>query len=445
MVTTKLEFGAPILVASGMAGGKWKIPGTGTPGYSFGDGQIWRDEFHGLYRFAMRIGGTTGGCGYAEKPLDGKPWDWSSVTMPGGPEDPEKAFPTGLNNVNATNVDAITGWTNPNTGVVTVCHTANPGNISEAHQGKVNGIQRRTSKAPHKGSALSFADSWNHFGADFVAEFEGAFSPYPTWTGAAWHVPRVTSVGPPLVLDGGADECSIWPDFANSRVLVAYEAKSTGSTQWGTGWKNRIGFRSAPIAGFDTSPTFSYLPTLTDTSWSWDVEDDPAFVTQASEQPTTWGTMPGLTPRSGFSIADDGVWWLAIIAQKPAATANPRNQSTAIGLWYSLDEGATWVQMEGNPIVVPSLFGLSVLNSGNWVNSPFLIHEPGVVWLGFWANHQGNDVINDPSTELYMMSASVEAGHGGFSPRLYVADDELDTIFGKSMLWEETQHGMRRR
>ena len=399
----KLEFGAPVLVASGMAGGKWKIPGPGTPGYSFGDGTIWRDDYHGLYRFVMRIGGTIGGCGYAEKPLDGKPWDWSAITMPGGPENPVKAFPTGYNAVNAVNVDAISGFTNPYTGVVTVVHTSNPGNIASfaGYTGRVNIIQRRTSKTPHSGILLTGETGWNHFGADSVVEAVGTL---PGWTGAAWHEPRPAGGS---ALTGGLDESSICYDPLNDRVLVAYEAKSIGTVQWTESWKNRIGLLEAPMASFDSAPSFSHLPTLTNTSWTIDPEDDPGYVTQASGLTPIWGTMPGLTQRGHLSIAPDGVWWFVFIGQTPSQFAGERNQSTAVGLLYSTDEGQTWFQMEGNPVIVPGLFGLSTLNSGNWVNSPFLIHEPGFVHLGCWCNHAGNDVINDPDTELYMMTATV--------------------------------------
>jgi len=442
MATTKLEFGVPVQVVSGMAGGKWKVPGPGTPGYSFGDGQIIRDETYGVYRFAMRIGGTTGGCGYVEKPLDGRPHDWSSTTMPGGPADPIKAIPTGLNNTNAVNVDTASMVVNPVTGVVTATFGVSPGSISELYSGVLHSIQRRTSKSPHFGPDLQAPEGWNHFGNEHVARFEGTFD--PEWTGVAWHAPRIVSVGPPLTLAGGCLENSIFHDAANNRMVVGYQAQSAGTTQWMTAAKSRTGLKTAPMTDFDTTPTWSYEPALTDSSWSWDPEDDPAYVTQASEMPTTWGTMVGLPHQGNITVAADGTWWMTGINQKPSTSLFNMGQSTAIGLWYSVDDGEAWVQMEDNPVVTKELFGLSELVSQNWLNSPFLLHEPGVVWLFFWANHQGQDVTNHESTELYAMSAPLAQG-ARFSPRLLVDEDEFDSIFGKSQLWEETHHGMRRR
>ena len=406
MVFLLPPFSTPQALLCGHENGQWKVPGPGSPGEdNHGDGQMIRDLTTDppIYRMAFRIGGGNGGV-YVEREDTGPgaAFDWTGVTLLGGNQSPIQSIGT-ADPTNEGNIDTFSLAVNPYTGVVTIVNGVKPGNIPEIYSGYWSGVQRRTSNAPHKGGAfLGNPDNWNSFGAEFVAEVVGEYD--PEWTGPTWHEPRLDG---PLLFSGGLGEPTIFYEPFLDKMIVTYEAKSSGPSQWNKTDKNRIGMRQSVMTDFDTAPTWIDVPILANDSAIFDPETLAEYIPSPSEVNGPWGTKPGITQRCGIAVNPiDGVWWMAFIGQIAAMQAGVANASTGIGLAYSENQGATWALHPDNPIFDKEILGWGENPEVNWVNSPYLIFEPdrSRCLLGFWGNPIGEQ--NKKGTRFWLAQSS---------------------------------------
>lgn len=456
-------------ILSPYEGGQWKVPAPGTNGEdNHGDGTIIEDPFHGLHRMVWRSGGTLLGGVYNEKPLDKNPWDnWPGI--PGGPGNPTKVF-VSTDATNAGNMDTWSIFVNPLTGVVHVFAGVKPGNraiVLPEGTGTCTTQQSWTSTSPHAGHAhMTNGDKWTPNSPRHEAAIAGIFDPHPTWTGVAWQKPRTVGGGPEI--QGGQAEASYAYDPIAEEVVMVYENKATGNTEWGTVWKNRLGKRTAPIAGFDASPDWTDQPALGVDTWIWNVEDDPDYLDSDStgSPDVKWGTEPGLTPRGHYSIDPEGGHHYVGINRIPDLLAAVNRRTVGIGHWHSpTGLKGTWTQDNRNPIIIAgsrsfdprlanapfahdfsSEFPVHPNQGWNKLNSPYLMWSTinvGAVYLGWWA---APIQMNKIGTRFWMAVGNTEPSIG-WMPRLSAdEDEELDVVIGpETKLWEATQHGVRRK
>ena len=354
-VQNPLTFSSPRVVETIHRGGAWHFL-NGERRDNFGDGflgivligdQRW-------YVAWMRMGGPgVGGCFWFKK-YDKNPYQgWSQGHPPGWNGVAVKAFPGGTQ---WANLDTYCFAQNPLTQAMTQVFAAKPFGAGDRYT-----LTRATSTT-----------------VDPRAE---AYD----WGGSSLTEPNT-------------QECSLVIDPWVPCAYLFYVEKTTEAPdRYGIRFRSRVWRQRVDLRRFDSKFAFVGEPKMV---FSPDQGEDGA-----------WGSaFTVLQP--GIAILPNRVYIMAALGKVPIAHPNGQtavgqmNRTTAVGIWLSFDQGATWEEHPKNPVFSREFLGLFEQH-GNQINSPHFFVDPWLMRLYFasWINPVGE--CNKLGTRLVLCEADL--------------------------------------
>ena len=352
-LTNLPQFSAPREVTTLNENGEWQIDD------SFGDFRLGIATIGGV-RYYLIIWHYFGGV-VARKVYDGDPYEgWPSNAV----ASPVQALPR--SGLSAGNWDTWDWIQNPNTGLITATGCSKPGVLPTGggETGFVHCIQRATAMDPTSDPA-----DWTRDDQEVILE------PHAS---APWEGPTIEGSN----YSGGVLEQSmvVLPDtqevaiFYDGDVVEPGNPTFTGATRY-----RRMGRAVAPLSTFDTLPAFSRTPAAGASSWVWSQIENGMLPGQVygEDDEAVWGT--ALVPRQAHVSRNpvSGYLHKVEIGARPNVLIGPQNNSTAIGLAWSADDGLTWTTDVNSPIInkddIQEALGVPITDA-------FFVNSPNLFW-----------------------------------------------------------------